>query len=305
MFDSSNPNELEMKLLNVVAWVAFLAAGSLADQVIWDGADSVGHVASGGYWWKFDDAVHSGKSKTNFPDPSKTVDSAGLFAARNGGMFDLTYSINPSSIGWSYAAIGFNWVDPEAEVPQTWTTICLEYSMDGDFPIRLEMKNDYSLTQDNDYSILLPMQPAMKKTCFPVKKFAQQSGGKGIQPFAACMAKSKGMKLNGVAYTTPSSDPLATNFKLKSITVSNGIAGVEGALGAGKMRLSRRLRGLAVAGMETGGGTVELRDSHGRLLKRESLSSGGEMDVSGMSKGLYLVRVRSGGATLSEPLALL
>ena len=297
----------KMKVALMVASFAGLASAA----AVWDGADGSGAVQSGGYWFSYDDSKESldggpGASTSNFPAGSTASDVVGPWATTNGGMFDVTFTINPTTYKYPFAGIGFNWSDPEAVSAQTWSNICIEYSLSGTVPVQMEIKNDPSLDANNANFQKMPAQATMAITCFPVAKFAQESGWGTKLPVASAMTNSLGMKFKAQLKTPPAAAATA-NLKIKSITTDGtpGVA-IKSVLGSSVqgLKLAQMGRTISISGLGKTFATVEVISMQGKVMAREVLSAGKVMNLSNISSGIYLVRAQSEKINLSRRITL-
>jgi hypothetical protein len=288
-----------MKALLIVVGFAGIAK---ADDTIWSGADGAGNVSSGGYWFGYADSYHGGLSTNNFPSGSATVDSAGISAVQNGGMFNVTFTINPApGLDWPYVGIGFDWSSASGTpVPQTWTTVCLEYSYTGTVPMKFQIKDDYSFTKDNDYSVALAPQASITKVCHALSDFSQNPGA-GKQTIADCMANSIGMQFIGVMAKPATAQ--VSNLKLKSITTTTSASAVrvqsarEDNVGLNVSGRILSLRGLGLS-------QVGIYNTAGILISQGTLGEQQSMSVASLPPGIYLVRIKYQAITHARSIAL-
>jgi len=294
-----------MKFAKTACMVATLAGIAAAEDTIWSGTSGVGHVKSGGYWYSFNDASDGGNSTTNFPAGSSTVDVAGQFATSGGGMFKIIYTINPSAIAYAFAGVSFNWlnVTPTTPSPQTWSTVCVEYSLTGTIPLQLQINNLYALIQDNNYLVTLPKSATLTKKCYATTSFVQRAGAAGVQPLATCMSQSTGLQFEAVA--PPTTAPWSDTLKLKSVTsLMAGETAIEssGSTAEG-VRLVQSGREIGLDGME-GRAQIVVADLRGRVLMQETLVHGSWLRLSDLEKGVYVVRADGESVHLSRSIVL-
>ena len=181
---------------------------TVVGAMVWDGSDGSGAVQTGGYWYKYADNAESadagpGASTSDFPDASMVTDVVGAWVMLMNGVIDVTFTINPTTYKYPYAGIGFNWTDPVAASPQTWSNICVTYSMSGGIPMRIELGNNPVLDGNNPFSIVLPAQTQLATTCFPVAKFSQESGWGTKTTVATAMANSLGIRFEALLRIPP------------------------------------------------------------------------------------------------------
>jgi|GEM_PF-2429751 len=187
-----------------------IAASSSAATIVWKYTNGSGFVATGGYWFSFNDNSETvdlgpGASTSDVPT-SNLSDVIGPWAATNG--MNVNFSIGGSTYKYPYAGIGFNWKDPQDLSPQTWTNICVEYSLTGVVPMQIELLNDPTLDGYNWLKQVLPVQQTMGFKCFAASEFAQESGWGKTLTVADGMAQSLGMRIR--ARRTVATNPAET-----------------------------------------------------------------------------------------------
>jgi hypothetical protein len=198
----------------------------LVTRKVWDYREGVGNVATGGYWWSYNDNTTTtdlgpGASTNDFPITSATADVIGPWAEAAGGIV-INYTIGGSNYLFPFAGIAFSWVlsDPitntEIIAPQTWTNFCVTYSLTGTVPMKLQINNQSIVNGDNPRSASMPVQ-SMKETCFPATAFVQGIGWGTPITLAIAMAKSTGMKFFA-SLTTPSPIPKTCKLTIQSIS---------------------------------------------------------------------------------------
>jgi|GEM_PF-3113242 hypothetical protein len=288
-----------MKLVKIAGLVAILGGVAAAEDTIWVGTSGKSYVKSGGYWFFFNDSSDNGKATiNNFPLESSIA---------NGGMYNIFYTINPSQVkgtgGYSFVGAAFNWLTPKGPAPQTWSQICVEYSLSGTIPFQLQINNDHALTQDNNYLVTLPSSAGFIKRCYDTSSFVQL-GSAGLNPLTTCMAQSTGIQFEAVA--KPKATAWSDTFKIKSVTtLQAGETAIHPS--ASEVRNGPVLRQagatLSLSGME-GPAQLRISDLQGRLLTQRIMESGSSLSLADLAKGVYFVRIESGTDRINRRIAI-
>ncbi len=299
-----------MKSFHLIAILLTLSGLAVArENIIWDGADGVGHCRTGGSWWSFAD--HDNTSHSNFPGTSIKFDSVGAWVAKNGGIMDVIYTLEHSANGYAYYGIGFNFVDPEADAPQTWDSLCLEYSLTGTAPVQLQLKNYSELTHDNDYALTLGKQPGIARTCFGRADFAQPGPDRTdntVFPIDTLLSVMHGIKLEATAGAISATKPLVSELKLKRITSldkrPDSLVSVREPMLHQGVSLTQSGRVLSLQGTGNQTAILDLINTRGQILSRMILSADQAMEVSELPTGVYMARVKVGANSFSQRIAL-
>lgn len=300
-----------MKKMKIAMLVAAMASLSQA-AVIWDGVDGVGAVSSGGYWWSYNDNAETadggpGASTSDFPAGSTETDVMGPWVVEKGGMIDVNFTINPTTYKYPFAGIGFNWLDPEAPAPQSWSAFCVTYSLSGTVPVTIEIKLDATLDGYNAPATKMAAQAAMAQTCFPVAGFAQESGWGTKVTTAAAQQASQGMKFKAQLKTPPAAAATA-NLKISKICDEASCSGtgiINNAVVNSGLKLSQVGRTISLGGLSKASTTVELINMQGQVMAREVLTAGNKsVNFSRQAEGSYVVRVQSGKLSLTKMIVL-
>lgn len=288
--------------------VCSLATVALSTPV-WDGVDEVGFVASGGTWYEFDDNKESanngpGASSSDFPSSSPFDDVIGTWVQESGDKIEVNFRIPPTSYKLPYAGIGFHWMDPVEETPQTWTNICVEYALTGEIPMCLEIELDPAVDGGNAYCAKLYAQPTMSKTCFSLPKFSQEMGWGTKLPIAQAMQKSTGMRFRAFLKSPPTSEKTA-NLQIQSIcTDCDGKSVAVPRFQAHDVKVIQAGRKISIRDLGGAPVTVELVSLQGKVIARAPLVSATEMDLSSVAQGLYVLRVVSDKINLTQRIAV-
>jgi len=297
----------KMKLAAVL--VAGMATMSSA-EAIWAAADGSGAVQSGGYWFSYNDNKESadggpGASTSNFPEGSMTEDVIGPWA-QTAGMFDITFTINPTTYKYPFAGVGFNFADPEAVTPQAWTSFCVEYALSGTVPVTIEIKLDPTLDGYNAPAVKMGAQAAPAVTCFPAAKFAQESGWGTKVTTADALLNASGIKFKAQLKTPPAA---AATANLKIVSVCSDGTGCGGtpiiaSTKAQSAKLNQMGRNLSIAGLGKSVARVDLISLQGEIVASQALTAGKVMNLSNLSSGIYMVRVQGEKVNFSRRITL-
>lgn len=172
---------------------------------VWFSSYCYGTGQKVGYWYKFDDHAETldngpGASTSTFPD---TGLGSGTLLQSLDEMIDVTFSINPTTYKYPYAGIGFNWTNPAVISAQNWSQICVMYTLSGDVPVQMELRNDPALDGGNPFRYTLPPQAQLTFTCFDVAKFSQESGWGTKLNIATAMENSLGIRFTALLKSPP------------------------------------------------------------------------------------------------------
>jgi hypothetical protein len=271
------------------------------ETVIWDGSLG-GAVSSGGSWWWFGD--HDSTSSSNFPELNADI---APWVEANAGIMDVTYTLMHSANGYAYYGIGFNFVDPEVDTPQTWEQICVEYSLTGTARVAFQLKNFHHVTHDNDYEVLLAKKDSITKTCFTPANFKQPGPNRTdstVFPIDSLLQVMRGIKFvaNGSA---PVGTNLVSNLKLKSIYTIEGASSISPKGTPQSLRLTQKGNSISINGMGRGTVSIELVNLSGKVIAKNVFATEREWNISNIPRGIYMARFQNGTNTYTQRIAIL
>ena len=181
---------------------------------LWCGpTDTEGKVETGsddetaGYWFEFNDANDFGTSSISYP-PDVSVNEYDNFF---GPLIEAYQGIKGTvMIGagydYPYVGLGFNLVsgDQEGTNISRWDGICLVYSSNLNFAIELQVEDEATVTEYNNYKASVARSANMTTIDYPWSKFKQEVGWGKTVVIDSVLRKTAAIKLKyqGVAGST-------------------------------------------------------------------------------------------------------
>ena len=295
-----------------------LMAVAASAQSIWNGADALNYVESGGYWFSYDDQKEKdddgpGASSTNFPPSDTTKDVVGPWISDNDGTINVTYTLGVTSYKYPFAGIGFNWTAPESKGMDLTSKggLCVEYTLSGAVPVDAEIKlpnnaSGVSIDGNNAFKFRMKAQASMTKVPMAFSSFKQASGWGVAMTNADALAKSTGIKFKGSA-TGPLTAAKTGNLVIKSIgwqdECSGGGTPVLNTVAAGAAKFVQSGRTLSFSGVNAGA-SIDVINMQGQLVSRQVMGATKSVSLSGLANGLYMVRVAGENVNFSQRVIL-
>ncbi len=181
---------------------------------LWCGpTDTEGKVETGsddetaGYWFEFNDANDFGTSSISYP-PDVSVNEYDNFF---GPLTEAYQGIKGTVLigagyDYPYVGLGFNLVsgDQEGTDISRWEGICLVYSSNLNFAIELQVEDEATVTEYNNYKASVARSANMTTIDYPWSKFKQEVGWGKTVVIDSVLRKTAAIKLKyqGVAGST-------------------------------------------------------------------------------------------------------
>lgn len=181
---------------------------------LWCGStDTEGKVETGsddetaGYWYDFNDANYHGTSSISYP-PDVEENAYGNFF---GPLIEAYQGIKGTVLigagyDYPYVGLGFNLVSgyQEGADISSWGGICLVYSSNLNFAIELQVEDEATVTEYNNYKATVARSANMTTIDYPWSKFRQEVGWGKTVVIDSVLRKTAAIKLKyqGVAGST-------------------------------------------------------------------------------------------------------
>ena len=181
---------------------------------LWCGpTDTQGKVETGfddetaGYWYDFNDANYYGTSAISYPPDVEANEYDNFF----GPLIEAYQGIKGTVLigagyDYPYVGLGFNLVsgDQEGTDISRWEGICLVYSSNLNFAIELQVEDEATVTEYNNYKASVARSANMTTIDYPWSKFRQEVGWGKTVVIDSVLRKTAAIKLKyqGVAGST-------------------------------------------------------------------------------------------------------
>ena len=181
---------------------------------LWCGpTDTQGKVETGfddetaGYWYDFNDANYYGTSAISYPPDVEANEYDNFF----GPLIEAYQGIKGTVLigagyDYPYVGLGFNLVsgDQEGTDISRWEGICLVYSSNLNFAIELQVEDEATVTEYNNYKATVARSANMTTIDYPWSKFRQEVGWGKTVVIDSVLRKTAAIKLKyqGVAGST-------------------------------------------------------------------------------------------------------
>lgn len=181
---------------------------------LWCGpTDTEGKVETGsddetaGYWFEFNDANDFGTSSISYPPDVSVNEYDNFFGPLTEAYQGIKGTVMiGAGYDYPYVGLGFNLVsgDQEGTDISRWEGICLVYSSNLNFAIELQVEDEATVTEYNNYKASVARSANMTTIDYPWSKFRQEVGWGKTVVIDSVLRKTAAIKLKyqGVAGST-------------------------------------------------------------------------------------------------------
>lgn len=181
---------------------------------LWCGpTDTEGKVETGsddetaGYWFEFNDANDFGTSSISYPPDVSVNEYDNFFGPLTEAYQGIKGTVMiGAGYDYPYVGLGFNLVsgDQEGTDISRWDGICLVYSSNLNFAIELQVEDEATVTEYNNYKASVARSANMTTIDYPWSKFKQEVGWGKTVVIDSVLRKTAAIKLKyqGVAGST-------------------------------------------------------------------------------------------------------
>ncbi len=181
---------------------------------LWCGpTDTEGKVETGsddesaGYWFEFNDANDYGTSSISYPPDVSVNEYDNFFGPLTEAYQGIKGTVMiGAGYDYPYVGLGFNLVsgDQEGTDISRWEGICLVYSSNLNFAIELQVEDEATVTEYNNYKASVARSANMTTIDYPWSKFKQEVGWGKTVVIDSVLRKTAAIKLKyqGVAGST-------------------------------------------------------------------------------------------------------
>lgn len=181
---------------------------------LWCGpTDTEGKVETGsddetaGYWFEFNDANDYGTSSISYPPDVSVNEYDNFFGPLTEAYQGIKGTVMiGAGYDYPYVGLGFNLVsgDQEGTNISRWDGICLVYSSNLNFAIELQVEDEATVTEYNNYKASVARSANMTTIDYPWSKFRQEVGWGKTVVIDSVLRKTAAIKLKyqGVAGST-------------------------------------------------------------------------------------------------------
>lgn len=181
---------------------------------LWCGpTDTEGKVETGsddetaGYWFEFNDANDFGTSSISYPPDVSVNEYDNFFGPLTEAYQGIKGTVMiGAGYDYPYVGLGFNLVsgDQEGTDISRWEGICLVYSSNLNFAIELQVEDEATVTEYNNYKASVARSANMTTIDYPWSKFKQEVGWGKTVVIDSVLRKTAAIKLKyqGVAGST-------------------------------------------------------------------------------------------------------
>ena len=181
---------------------------------LWCGpTDTEGKVETGsddetaGYWFEFNDANDYGTSSISYPPDVSVNEYDNFFGPLTEAYQGIKGTVMiGAGYDYPYVGLGFNLVsgDQEGTNISRWDGICLVYSSNLNFAIELQVEDEATVTEYNNYKASVARSANMTTIDYPWSKFKQEVGWGKTVVIDSVLRKTAAIKLKyqGVAGST-------------------------------------------------------------------------------------------------------